>query len=208
MPVTCSISGQRSKGTAVFTHLETAVALIPSCRASRLRPYRVIASLVVRVFFMRIDNRRLTQLSTHRSLRAVHEAQTIPMVYRYRPPLGEHDGHRLLKLLARADVQQTLLADIIGVSKPAVSKWIKTGGIAREHVAEICRVLDAFADELLGLSPIVNTRAVAEARVDYALLDAGAKALVKKYTSASEESRAALIAVSKILIPEEESSAV
>lgn len=74
--------------------------------------------------------------------------------------VDNHDGERLAALMRRAKITDAKLADETGTSVQAVGKWKRTGQIAREHIAQICRCLNASADELLGLAPI---KGVAEA---------------------------------------------
>jgi len=72
-------------------------------------------------------------------------------------PMVEHDGMRLDRLMERANVNATTLAEAVGVSDTAVGKWIKSGKIARENIAAICRALGCSSDELLGLTQIAET---------------------------------------------------
>lgn len=66
----------------------------------------------------------------------------------------EHDGTRLGRLMRRAGVTNSALAEAVGSSLTAVGKWIKTGKFARENVVPICRALGCTADELLGLTSL------------------------------------------------------
>lgn len=68
----------------------------------------------------------------------------------------EHDGTRLERLMKRASVNATTLADAMDVSDTAVGKWIETGKIARDRIVGICKVLGCSSDELLGIAEIAD----------------------------------------------------
>ena len=64
----------------------------------------------------------------------------------------EHIGQKIKDLRKKADMTQDRLADYLGVSAQAVSKW--ECGIATPDlslIAPLCRVLGVTADELLGI---------------------------------------------------------
>ena len=66
----------------------------------------------------------------------------------------EHIGQKIKDLRKKADMTQDRLADYLGVSAQAVSKW--ECGIATPDlslIAPLCRVLGCSADELLGIVP-------------------------------------------------------
>ena len=64
----------------------------------------------------------------------------------------EHIGQRIKDLRKKADMTQDRLADYLGVSAQAVSKW-ELGQTAPDLslIALLCRVLGVTADELLGI---------------------------------------------------------
>ena len=64
----------------------------------------------------------------------------------------EHIGQKIKDLRKKADLTQDRLADYLGVSAQAVSKW-ELGQTAPDLslIAPLCRVLGCSADELLGV---------------------------------------------------------
>jgi hypothetical protein len=68
----------------------------------------------------------------------------------------KHDGEHLAVLMQRHGVTDTKLADATNSSVQAVGKWKRTGQIARDKIAPICRAVHAKSDELLGLMPIAD----------------------------------------------------
>ncbi|MBQ3708969.1 MAG: helix-turn-helix transcriptional regulator [Clostridia bacterium] len=64
----------------------------------------------------------------------------------------EHIGQRIKDLRKKADLTQDRLADYLGVSPQAVSKW-EVGSASPDLalIASLCRVLGCSADELLGI---------------------------------------------------------
>ncbi len=64
----------------------------------------------------------------------------------------EHIGQRIKDLRKKADLTQDRLADYLGVSAQAISKW-ELGQTAPDLalIAPLCRVLGVTADELLGI---------------------------------------------------------
>jgi len=81
-----------------------------------------------------------------------------------------HDGVRLQELMLRIGVNDVAVGDAIGVSSQAVSKWRRTGAIAREHIKPLCVFLMCSADELLGLRPIGKHATTPVAKGDEAKL--------------------------------------
>ena len=76
----------------------------------------------------------------------------------------EHIGQRIKDLRKKAEMTQDRLADYLGVSAQAVSKW-ELGQTAPDLslIAPLCRVLGVTADELLGLNePDEETEALIE----------------------------------------------
>ena len=65
----------------------------------------------------------------------------------------EHIGQKIKDLRKKADLTQDRLADYLGVSPQAVSKWecdISTPDLSL--IAPLCRVFGVTADELLGIA--------------------------------------------------------
>ena len=65
----------------------------------------------------------------------------------------EHIGQKIKDLRKKADLTQDRLADYLGVTARAVSKW-EVGQTAPDLslIAPLCRVLGCSADELLGIA--------------------------------------------------------
>ncbi|MBR4895167.1 MAG: helix-turn-helix transcriptional regulator, partial [Clostridia bacterium] len=64
----------------------------------------------------------------------------------------EHIGQKIKDLRKKADLTQDRLADYLGVSSQAVSKW-EVGQASPDLalIAPLCRVFGCSADELLGI---------------------------------------------------------
>ena len=76
----------------------------------------------------------------------------------------EHIGQKIKDLRKKAEMTQDRLADYLGVSAQAVSKW-ELGQTAPDLslIAPLCRVLGVTADELLGIGPAAEFPAEREA---------------------------------------------
>ena len=71
----------------------------------------------------------------------------------------EHIGQRIKDLRKKADLTQDRLAEYIGVSPQAVSKWeVGSASPDLSLIAPLCRVLGCSADELLGIGREENER--------------------------------------------------
>lgn len=64
-------------------------------------------------------------------------------------PMVSRAGTAIKAALSRMGKTQGWLASEMDVSDNAVSKWIKTGQIAREKIPRLARMLGLYADELL-----------------------------------------------------------
>lgn len=58
-------------------------------------------------------------------------------------------GQLIKDALSRMGKTQAWLAEKVGVSDNAVSKWIRTGQISRENIPMVARLLGLYPDELL-----------------------------------------------------------
>jgi DNA-binding XRE family transcriptional regulator len=65
-------------------------------------------------------------------------------------------GSAILDALERLQKTQFWLAEEVGVSPQAVTKWIQTGKINRENAIEVARVLRISVDALVGGSQSAN----------------------------------------------------
>ena len=63
----------------------------------------------------------------------------------------EHIGQKIKELRKKADMTQDRLAEYLGVSAQAVSKWeVGSASPDLSLIAPLCRLLGCSADELLG----------------------------------------------------------
>jgi transcriptional regulator with XRE-family HTH domain len=61
-------------------------------------------------------------------------------------------AERLADALSEKGLKQNDLAERLGVSEPAVSRWVsERGGVGWKRLAEICSAIGVPADRLLGL---------------------------------------------------------
>ena len=68
-------------------------------------------------------------------------------------------AERLADALDEKGLKQNDLAERLGVSEAAVSRWVsERGGVGWKRLAEICSVIGVPADRLLGLEPPRPTR--------------------------------------------------
>lgn len=59
-------------------------------------------------------------------------------------------GSVILEALERLQQNQYWLAEQVGVSAQAVTKWIQTGEISRTNATKVAKILDVSLDALLG----------------------------------------------------------
>lgn len=64
-------------------------------------------------------------------------------------PMVNTVGNLIKSGLSRMGKTQAWLAEEVGVSDNAVSKWIRTGQISRENIPKVARLLGLYPDELL-----------------------------------------------------------
>lgn len=68
-------------------------------------------------------------------------------VYRY--PMVNTVGDQIREALEQLGKSQTWLAETMGVSDAAVSKWLRTGEVARDRLVDLARTLHISVDQLL-----------------------------------------------------------
>lgn len=71
-----------------------------------------------------------------------------------------------------------------GVSINAVSKWTKTGKIARAHVQQVADILGVSADQLLSGAPLLELAPPSETTIER--LDAEEKKLIDLYRASTK----------------------
>ena len=65
----------------------------------------------------------------------------------------EHIGQKIKSLRKKADLTQDRLAEMLGVSAQAVSKWeVGSASPDLSLIVPLCRVFGVTADELLGIA--------------------------------------------------------
>ena len=65
----------------------------------------------------------------------------------------DHIGQKIKELRKKADMTQDRLADYLGVSAQAVSKWeVGSASPDLSLIVPLCRVFGVTADELLGIA--------------------------------------------------------
>lgn len=67
----------------------------------------------------------------------------------YRDPMVNAVGDQIREALERLGKTQTWLAESMGVSDAAVSKWLRTGEISRDRLVDLARMLKISVDQLL-----------------------------------------------------------
>jgi SOS-response transcriptional repressor LexA len=72
-------------------------------------------------------------------------------------PMVNEVGKLIKDALFRMGKTQSWLAEQVGVSDNAVSKWIRTGQISRENIPNVARLLGLYPDELLPEATIFRT---------------------------------------------------
>lgn len=71
----------------------------------------------------------------------------------YRHPMVNTVGDQIREALERLGKSQTWLAEVMGVSDAAVSKWLRTGEVARDRLVDLARTLEISVDQLLTGAP-------------------------------------------------------
>jgi transcriptional regulator with XRE-family HTH domain len=136
----------RSAGTPLRRHLSTACGEIPSRLARAPRPPTTVMT------------RSKGFSDMHISQPQVDFTVNLPLVVHLNPglhafrmsPLGKTIKSRL-KALGRT---QAWLAEQVGVSENAVSKWIKSGEISRENIKPAADALEISVAQLLDQNPM------------------------------------------------------
>lgn len=62
-----------------------------------------------------------------------------------------HVGHKIKAKLLAKGLTQMALADIVGVSNNAVTKWIKTGQVGKENIPKVAAALDMLVMDFLDM---------------------------------------------------------
>lgn len=142
-PETSSTSTTRSAGTPEVRHLWIACGEIPNALAKApMPPDCLMASSIPDM-----------QLSQPQVDFVVNLPLLVPLNHRFHPcgmsPLGKTIKAQLKKL----GKSQSWLAEQCGVSEQAVSKWIKTGEIARENIKPAADALEISVAQLLDPQP-------------------------------------------------------
>lgn len=97
--------------------------------------------------------------------------------------LGKIIRARLLEL----GETQEWLAEQVGVSKNAVSKWIRDGKVSRSNAIEAARALRLTSDQLLLGHPLTDVSPPAETTLER--LDADEKRLLELYRQSTRDGK-------------------
>lgn len=99
---------------------------------------------------------------------------------------------------------QEWLADECGVSKNAVSKWIRDGKISRKNAIAAAKALDLTADQLLLGQPLVDVSAANETTLER--VDGDEKRLLELYRRATKDGRMMIYGAASVAPKESEPS--
>jgi transcriptional regulator with XRE-family HTH domain len=102
------------------------------------------------------------------------------------PPMNSPFGNIIKQRLSDLKKTQEWLAEECGVSKNAVSKWIRDGKISRANAVEAARALGLTVDQLLGQA-LVDVSPPAETTLER--LDAQEKRLLDLYRHATKDGK-------------------
>jgi len=120
------------------------------------------------------------QISTQGSLKAFGFQPKMPAMS---SSLGKIIKNRLIDL----QKTQEWLAEECGVSKNAVSKWIRDGKISRVNAIAAARALDLTSDQLLLGQPLVDISLPSETTLER--VDSDEKRLLELYRRSTKDGR-------------------
>ena len=83
-----------------------------------------------------------------------------------------------------------------GLSINAISKWTKTGKIAREHVQQVADLLEITADQLLAGSPLIEQVPIGETTIER--LAADEKHLLDLYRGSTQDGKSGVIGMATL----------
>lgn len=112
------------------------------------------------------------------------------------PPMTSKLGKIIKARLADLGETQEWLAEQAGVSKNAVSKWIKTGQISRENAINAARCLRVTSDQLLLGEPLVDVSSPAETTIER--LDADEKRVLDLYRAATKDGKMMILGAATV----------
>ena len=110
-------------------------------------------------------------------------------VYRFqlKIPAMNEIGKIIKVRLGELDETQEWLAERVGVSKNAVSKWIKSGKISRENAIKVSQVLKVSSDRLLMGQNAVEQSPPSETTLER--VDADEKRLLELYRQSTQDGK-------------------
>jgi hypothetical protein len=112
-----------------------------------------------------------------------------------RDPADPELADRLTRLRKRAEdygfeVSNADIGRAVGLTDSGVGKWFRSGTVARQRIADLCRAIHCSADELFGLVPIGDkpTPYVTVERLATAILvvEESARLFGRKYSPAEK----------------------
>jgi transcriptional regulator with XRE-family HTH domain len=140
-PDNCSSDKTRSAGTPPRRHLSTAWGEMPNALANAPGPPE---ALIARSTGLRSMDCSQPQVEVPVNLRLV-----AGLNLRFHPSRMSPLGKIITRELNRMGETQAWLAEEVGVSENAVSKWIATGKISRENAKKVSPIIDVSLDQLL-----------------------------------------------------------
>jgi plasmid maintenance system antidote protein VapI len=143
-PESCSSARTRSAGTPLRRHLSTACGEILNDAASDPTPHTLIARSTLGLNSMFASQPQVEQ--------SVNLGLVANLNLGFHPLGMSPIGKVILKELKRLDRTQAWLAEQVGVSENAVSKWIATGKMSRANMAKVAPLLGVSSDQLLNPS--------------------------------------------------------
>lgn len=121
------------------------------------------------------------------------------------PPMTSQLGKIIKARLAEIGNTQEWLAEQVGVSKTAVSKWIRTGQVSRANAIEVSRQLGISSDQLLRGEPVTDVSLPNRTTLDR--LDADEKRVLDLYRAATKDGKMMILGAATVA-PKDESLSV
>lgn len=112
--------------------------------------------------------------------------------------MNEIIGKKVADLLKRKELGQAWLAEQVGVSVNAVSKWTKTGEISRKNLPKVAEALGVSIDELVSATPPTKKEKHIGTKLER--LDPEESALLEVYREFGPDEREILLSHAKLLL--------
>jgi transcriptional regulator with XRE-family HTH domain len=122
------------------------------------------------------------------------------------PAMNSSTGKIIKARLAELERTQEWLAEQTGVSKTAVTKWIREGGISRASAIKAAKALQISADQLLMGEPLTDASASNETTLER--VDGEEKRLLELYRRATKDGKLMIYGAATVAPKESESGLV